>query len=65
MLIYAALLTEIFKLINNLLEGKPLEQRQAEALIWFNLTWPLFKNSVSKDQAEAIENVIKNIKIGA
>lgn len=38
-----ALVTEALKLINNLIEGVPVELRQAEALHWFATFWPLNK----------------------
>jgi len=38
-----ALITEALKLINNLIEGVPVELRQAEALRFFATWWPLNK----------------------
>jgi len=38
-----ALITEALKLINNLIEGVPVEQRQAQAAIWYQTWWPLNK----------------------
>ena len=38
-----ALITEALKLVNNLIEGVPVELRQAEALRWFATFWPLNK----------------------
>ncbi len=38
-----ALITEALKLVNNLIEGVPVELRQAEALRWFATWWPLNK----------------------
>jgi hypothetical protein len=37
------LITEALKLVNNLIEGVPVEQRQAEARIWFAFWWPKSK----------------------
>lgn len=37
------LITEALKLVNNLIEGVPVEQRQAEALRWYIMWWPLNK----------------------
>jgi len=36
----APLITEILRLVNNLIEGVPVEKRQAQAQLWFELTWP-------------------------
>lgn len=38
-----SLITEALKLINLLLEGVPIEQRQVQAKVWFWSTWPVTK----------------------
>jgi len=37
------MITEILRLLNNLLEGTPIEQRIVQAKIWFWSTWPITK----------------------
>jgi len=37
------LVAQILRLLNVLLEGVPVEQRQAQAAIWFWATWPMTK----------------------
>jgi len=39
-----ALITEALKLVNLLIEGVSVEQRQAQARVWFLATWPITKN---------------------
>jgi hypothetical protein len=38
-----ALITEALKLVNNLIEGVPVAQRQADARAWFLFWWPKTK----------------------
>lgn len=58
------LITEALKLVNLLIEGTPIEQRQAQARVWF-LTWlPLTKgilklNGVSDAELKEIEELAK------
>lgn len=35
------LITEALKLVNLLIEGVSVEQRQAQARVWFLATWPM------------------------
>ena len=35
------LITEALKLVNLLIEGVSVEQRQAQARVWFYLWWPM------------------------
>lgn len=37
------MIAEIFKCINLLIEGVPVEQRRAEAKMWFLRTWSINK----------------------
>ena len=59
-----ALITEALKLVNNLIEGVPVEQRQAQARVWFLATWPIVKevmklNGVSDSELKQIEDLAK------
>jgi hypothetical protein len=56
-----ALATEIIRLVNTLLEGKSIEQRAAEALIWFRLTWPLVKPFIPASERAAIEQQMASV----
>lgn len=59
---YIALATEILRLINNILEGTPIEQRKANAILWFNGTWPLVKGLFPEATQKQIEEIMKGIK---
>lgn len=54
----------IAKLIDTILLGIPLEQRQVTALSMFWIFWPTMKLSLPPDQAAAFEEVMKKIKVG-
>lgn len=56
------LVTEVIRLINNIIEGKPMEQRRAEAIIAFNLLWPIAKPVMPADVAAAVEKLMSEIK---
>lgn len=53
------IIVEALRLLNNLLEGIPVQQRQAEAIKWFWLTWPLGKRFLKWSGApdEAISQI--------
>lgn len=58
------LITETLKLVNLLIEGTPIEQRQAQARVWFLTWWPLTKgilklNGVSDAELKEIEELAK------
>lgn len=58
------LVTEALKLVNLLIEGTPLDQRQAQARVWFLTWWPLTKgilrlNGVSDVELKQIEELAK------
>ncbi len=40
-LVVITLIAEILRLVNNLLDGTAVEQRQAQARIWFDVTYPV------------------------
>jgi hypothetical protein len=57
-------LTELFRLVNNLLEGTDVGQRQASSLAWFLVTWPALKtilalSKVSPEDLDRIEAMAK------
>jgi hypothetical protein len=56
-----ALLEQILRLINNLIEGTPMEQRRANALIWFHATWPIIKPMLPKDVQAAVEQAMASV----
>jgi hypothetical protein len=47
-LLILTLLAEALKLINLILEGVPVEQRRAQSIAWFWLTWPGITKPVLK-----------------
>lgn len=66
-LVIVALLVEILKLINLLLEGVPIEQRRAQSILWFWATWPALKTilKLGKVPDEALtqaEELMKDVK---
>lgn len=61
------LVTEALKLVNLLIEGTPMDQRQAQARVWFLTWWPLTKgilrlNGVSEVELKQIEELAKGVK---
>ncbi len=56
------LAVEILRLVNNLIEGTPLEQRRANAIIWFQTTWPLVKGLLPKETQLAVEALMADVK---
>lgn len=60
------LITEVLKLINNLLEGVSVSQRQAEARIWFIFWWPKTKwiLKLSGQVTDAELDEIKEMVVG-
>jgi len=61
-----ALITEALKLVNNLIEGIPVEQRQAQAKVWFLATWPMVKGIMKLvDVSDADLKQIEDLARGA
>lgn len=60
--IYLAFITEVVKLVNNILEGIPVEQRKANSIIWFNTTWPLVKHMFPKETQDQITAIMQGVK---
>lgn len=60
--LYIAAYTETIKLINLLLEGTPIEQRKANSIIWFNLTWPALKGIFPEEVQKQVETIMQGVK---
>jgi len=60
------LITEVLKLVNNLLEGVSVSQRQADARIWFIFWWPRTKwiLKLSGQVTDAELDEIKEMVVG-
>lgn len=50
---------QVFRFINNLIEGKPKEIRETEAVIWFNITWKWIRPFLDKETASQVEEIMK------
>lgn len=66
-LVIVALITELLKLINLLLEGVPIEQRRAQSIVWFWATWPGLKavlklGKVPDEALAQAEAMMKDVK---
>jgi hypothetical protein len=66
-IVLLAVIGEALKLVNLILEGVPVEQRRAQAIAWFWLTWPILKQwlklaGAPDDAAEQIEALMKGTK---
>lgn len=57
----AGMVEQVIRLINNIIEGKPMEQRRAEAVAAWYLGWPLLKLFLKKEQEDQIEAIMKTI----
>lgn len=53
----------IAKVVVLILEGVPVEQRRASALVWFHMWYPLAKLFLSKEQEKQVEAILA--KLGA
>jgi len=58
------LVKEALRLINNIIEGKPIEQRNAEALILFELAKPLFWPLLSEDARKMVDGLMSRLAGG-
>jgi len=56
------LATQILRLINNLIEGCPIEERRAFAIMWYGATWPLIKGLFPKATQDAVEAAMAGVK---
>lgn len=64
MIALVPLIEQILKLVNTLLEGTPVEVRQANAVTWFFMWWPLGKLILKKNgfKDEEIAQIEANVK---
>jgi hypothetical protein len=53
---------QVLRLVNNLIEGTPIEQRRATALGWYQATWPLVAWAIPKETREQIEKIMSEVK---
>lgn len=53
------LIEQALRLVNNLLESRPPEQREADARIWFALWWPVLKVFLKPEQVALIEKLME------
>ena len=58
------LITEALRTLNFFLEGVPVAVRQAQALIWFRLWWPVVRATMklggtTEEQLKEIEDLTK------
>lgn len=49
------------RLVCLLIEGTPIEQRQATALQWFWMWWPVTKGLLKPEQQKQIEDVMQGV----
>jgi len=57
-----ALITETLRLINNIIEGTPIEQRKANSIIAYNMVWPIYKGLLPSETVTQIEEIMKGVK---
>lgn len=50
---------QIFRFINNLIEGKPQEIREVEARIWFSIGWKWIKPFLDEETVRQVEAIMK------
>lgn len=55
------LITEVLRLVNNIIEGKPMEQRRAEALIAFQVTKPLIYPLLTEEARQQVDQLMKGV----
>lgn len=60
--IYLGFATEVLRLINNILEGTPTEQRKANSILWFNTTWPIVKGIFPEATQKQVEAIMQGVK---
>ena len=57
-----AVIEQVLRLINNLIEGTPMEQRRATALGWYKATWPLVAWAIPEATRVQIEEIMKGVQ---
>lgn len=61
-LVYLEAYTSTIKMITLILEGTPVEQRKANSIMWFNITWPVFKGIFPVEVQKQVEDTMKGVK---
>lgn len=56
------LANQILRLLNNLIEGCPMEERRAFAIMWYGATWPIIKGLFPEATRKSIESLMENVK---
>ena len=64
MLTLIPLITEALRLANTILEGIPLQERQAQARVWWLTWWPITKSwlklaGISDEEIRQVEEMAK------
>ena len=57
-----SIIEQVLRLINNLIEGTPMEQRRAVALGWYRATWPLVAWAIPADTRAQIEAIMATVE---
>ncbi len=57
-----AVIEQVLRLINNLIEGTPMEQRRATALGWYAATWPLVAWAIPPDIRKQVEDIMAKVQ---
>jgi hypothetical protein len=57
-----ALIEQILRLINLLIEGTPIEQRRATAIAWFHATWPFVSWALPADIRKQVEEIMARVQ---
>ena len=57
-----SVIEQVLRLINNLIEGTPMEQRRAVALGWYRVTWPLLAWAIPEAQRKQIEELMATVE---
>jgi hypothetical protein len=58
-----SVIEQVLRLINNLIEGTPMEQRRAVALGWYSATWPLVAWAIPADTRKQIEEIMAKVEV--
>lgn len=52
---------QALRLVNLLLESTPIEQRRAQAVLWFNIWWPFWKLFLNDEQEKQVEKIMQGV----
>lgn len=58
-----AVIEQVLRLINNLIEGTPMEQRRANAIGWYKATWPLVAWAIPVETRKQIEEIMAKVVV--